>query len=376
MRIAVNTRFLLPHRMEGIGRFTWEVARRLAVQHPEHEFFFFFDRSFDPAFVPAPNVRPVVLAPPARHPLLWYAWFEWAVPRALRRCRADVFFSPDGYCSLRSEVPTVMAVHDLAHVHFPDATPPLVSRYYAHFVPRYLQRAQQIVSVSEYTAQDICRQYGIPAEKIAVACNGCDPAFQPLTESEKAEVRNRYAGGQPYFFYLGAMHPRKNVSRLIRAFDQFKTQTGSAAKLLLAGRMAWQTGELHAAYHAARRRDDILFIGYVPDAELPRLTGAALALTYVSLFEGFGVPLLEAMHCDTPLLSSNVSSMPEVAGDAGLLVDPHSTEAIAGGMTRLWEDGALRQTLIENGRTQRLRFSWNRAAEVVYERLCAGMARL
>ncbi len=367
MRIAVNTRFLLPGRMEGIGRFTDEVARRLVQRHPEHEFLFFFDRPFDPAIIPASNVKPVALFPPARHPLLWFAWFEWAVPQALRRHRADVFFSPDGFCSLRSSVPTVMVTHDLAHVHFPEAVPPLVRAYYRYFVPRYLRHAARIVTVSEFTTGDIQRQFGILPEKIATACNGCDPAFSPLQEEEKRRVRDRYSGGRPYFFYIGAMHPRKNVDRLIGAFDLFKSQTGAPARLLLAGRLAWQTGPVRSAWEAACHRDDIIFAGYVPDEELPRLMGAALALTWVSLFEGFGVPLLEAMHTGTPVLCSDVSSLPEVAGEAALLVDPYSLESIAGGMARLWSDAELRRSLVEKGRAQRLKYSWDRATEVVYD---------
>lgn len=365
MRIAVNTRFLLPGRMEGIGRFTWEVVRRLVDRFPNDEFLFLFDRPFDPAYVPSGNIHPIVVAPPARHPLLWYAWFEWAVPRVLRHQRADVFFSPDGYCSLRSTAPTVMVTHDLAHIHFPEAIPFSVRTYYQHYVPLYLQRAGQVVAVSEYTARDIMHQYSIPSEKISIACNGCDPAFRPLAENEKQSIREQYARGLPYFFYVGAMHPRKNLPRLIAAFDRFKAQTGSPALLLLAGRLAWQTGEIRSAFDTAAHRNDIVFMGYVPDEALPSLTGAALALTYVSLFEGFGVPLLEALHCETPVLYSDVSSMPEVAGPAGLPVNPHSEISIAEGMSRLWHEPALRRQLTELAAAQRAKFSWERAADVV-----------
>lgn len=370
MRIAVNARFLLPGRMEGIGRFTWEVARRLVDRFPDDEFIFLFDRPFDSAWLPSGNVKPVVAAPPARHPLLWYAWFEWAVPMALQRHRADVFFSPDGYCSLRSSVPTVMVTHDLAHLHFPEAVPGLVRRYYQYFVPKFLERAERIVAVSEYTARDIELQYGIPRQKISVACNGCDPAFRPLSEAEKQRVREQYARGLPYFFYIGAMHPRKNIPRLIAAFDQFKTNSGSPALLLLAGRMAWQTGEIRSAFDAAAHRNDIIFLGYVPDEVLPSLTGAALALTYVSLFEGFGVPVLEALHCEVPVLYANISSMPEVAGVAGWPVNPHSEQSIAEGLSRLWSDDSLRLQLTGQAAAQRAKFSWERAADVVADALC------
>jgi glycosyltransferase involved in cell wall biosynthesis len=369
MRIAVNTRFLLPDRLEGIGWFTYEVVRRLVDRRPEDEFIFLFDRPFDPAFVFADNVKPVVVPPPARHPLLWYLWFEWSVPWVLRRKQADVFFSPDGYCSLRSKVPTVMVTHDIAHEHYPEQVPPLVRRYYQHFVPRYIQRADQVVTVSQATAKDIQAHYGTPAQKLHPACNGVRSVFRPLSEEEKTRTRQAFAEGQEYFFYLGAVHPRKNLARLIAAYDQFRKRTSAPVKLLIGGRFAWQTGEVDAAYRQAEYRDDIVFLGYLDGADLPRLVGAALALTYVSLFEGFGVPVLEAMHCDVPIITSNVSSLPEVAGEAALLVDPTDVSAIAQAMERVQKDESLRTALVAKGGQQRERFSWELATDVVEQAL-------
>ncbi|MCB0635166.1 MAG: glycosyltransferase, partial [Lewinella sp.] len=165
MRIVINTRFLLPGRLEGLGGYTHEVARRLVALRPSDEFIFLFDRPFDPAFVYDERVTPVVVRPPARHPVLWWWWFEQSLPRVLARYRADVFLSPDGYCSLRTACPTIMVTHDLAHLHYPDQIPWLVRSYYDHFVPRFLQRAERIVAVSEYTRRDIIRQCGIAGGK-------------------------------------------------------------------------------------------------------------------------------------------------------------------------------------------------------------------
>lgn len=365
MRIAVNTRFLLPGKLEGIGWFTWEVTRRLVALHPEWEFIFLFDRPYDPAFICGPNITPVVVPPPARHPILWWAWFEIAVPIALRRYRADVFFSPDGYCSLCSKTPTLMVVHDIAHVHYPDQVPPLVRRYYDYFVPRYLRRAEQVVTVSQFSKSDIVRHYEVDPDKIDVACNGCRETFRPLADAEKQAVRDVYAGGQPYFFYLGAVHPRKNVCRLIEAFGLFKKQTGSPVKLLIGGRLSWQTGTVKEALEKSDYRADIHLLGYISDDMLPKLTGAALALTYVSLFEGFGVPLLEAMSAQTPIITSNTSSMLEVAGDAALLVDPLDTEAIAKAMKRLHSDPDLRFELVERGLHRADSYSWEIAMKII-----------
>ena len=337
--------------------------------HPEHEFIFFFDRPFDSEYVFAENVQPVVLFPPARHPFLWAWWFEWSVARALKKYQPAVFLSTDNFLTINTHTPTVLVTHDIAHHHFPAQIGFLVRKYYQYFIPKFQKKATRIVAVSEFTKKDIVETYHIAPEKIAVACNGCRERFRPISESEKKAIKEQYADGEDYFFYVGAIHPRKNVARLIVAFEQFKQQTASSMKLLLAGRMAWQTGEVSEILDKSTHRNDIVFLGYLNDDELPKLTAAALASTYTSLFEGFGIPILEAMYCDVPVLTSTISSMPEVAGDAAILVNPNSIEDIANGMKLLYQNADLRSTLIEKGRTQRQKFSWERAAEVVYENI-------
>ncbi len=369
MRIAVNTRFLLKDKLEGIGWFTNEVCRQLVQDHPEHEFLFIFDRPFNQDFIFAPNVQGVHLPPPARHPLLWYFWFEWSLPVLFNRYRPDVFFSTDGYLSIRSKVPTAMVIHDIAHVHFPEQVPPLVRKYYQYFVPRYLNKAQSIITVSDFVKNDIVSTYGVAEKKISVACNGARNTFRPLSEEEKKRVRAEYSDGNPYFFYLGAVHPRKNVHRLIQAFDLFKQKNDHPIQLLIGGRFAWQTGAVKAAYEQAHHKENIRFLGYLDEAALPRLMGAAEALTYPSNFEGFGIPILEALHCDVPVLTSKVSSMPEVAGKAGILVDPENMEELASAMQAVVFDEKKRMDMVRAGREQRKKFSWKKAADVCYQGL-------
>ncbi len=364
MTIAVNTRFLLPGKLEGIGRYTYEVCRRLPELFPDDDLVFLFDRPYDSRFVTGPRTRAIVVPPPARHPVLWYLWFEWALPRALKRAGAEVFFSPDGYTSLRSPVPSVMTVHDLAFEHFPGHTPPLVSRYYRYFTPRYCHHARYVAAVSQFTALDIQQRYGLSAERIAVCGNGCREGFYPLSSDERAQARQQYAGGKPYFLYIGAIHPRKNVHRLIDAFGAFKQRTHAPHQLLIAGRMAWKEGPVETAYQSSPARRDIQLLGFVPDEELPRLMGAAFAFVYPSLFEGFGLPLLEAMHAEVPVISSRSSSMTEVTADAGLLIDPYQTEGLADAMEQML-DSQLRSSLVKRGKGQRQQYSWDRTARVI-----------
>lgn len=369
MTVAINTRFLLKNRLEGIGWFTYETIRRLVKWYPKYKFIFFFDRPFDKKFIFANNVEPVVLFPPARHPFLFYAWFEFAVTKALKKYQADVFISMDGFLSLRTDVPTLLIIHDLAHVHFPNQVKFWEQQYYNYFMPRFAQKAARIATVSEYSKQDIHQQYKIPLEKIEVVYNGVREDFKPLDAITKTTIKAKYSKGQDYFFYIGAVHPRKNIHRLILAFDQFKQVTNAPAKLLIAGRFAWQTGVVKDAYDQARFKLDIEFLNYVADEEVPFLMASALGFVYVSLFEGFGIPLVEAMNCEVPIITANVSSMPEVVGEAGIRIDPNSVEAIKNSMLELYKNPAKRDALIELGKRQKNKFSWEKSTQKLAESL-------
>lgn len=362
MIIAVNTRFLLKDRLEGIGWFTYETLQRIVKWHPQHQFIFFFDRPFDKKFVFAQNIKPIVLFPPARHPFLFYLWFEYAVTAALKKYKADVFLSTDGFLSLRTNVPTLLVIHDLAHVHFTNQVKYLEQKYYNYFMPKFAKKAKRIATVSEYSKHDIHQQYNIPLADIDVVYNGVREEFRPLETNTQTRVKTKYAEGQDYFFYIGAVHPRKNVHRLITAFDQFKQQTKSTVKLLIAGRFAWQTGVVKTAFDQAVHQNDIQFLNYVADEEVPLLIGSALGLVYVSLFEGFGIPLVEAMYCEVPIITANISSMPEVVGTAGITVDPESIVEITEAMVSIYSKDETRMTLIEAGKSQRQQFSWDLTA--------------
>ena len=369
MTIAVNTRFLLKDRLEGIGWFTYETVRRLVKNHPEHQFLFFFDRPFDEQFIFADNIKPIVIFPPARHPFLFYLWFEFGVTDALKKHKADVFLSTDGFLSLKTKVPTLLVIHDLAHVHFPNQVKFFEQKYYNYFMPKFAKRANRIATVSEYSKTDIHQQYQIPLNNIDVVYNGVRKAFQPIDELTKTTIKAKYSKGQDYFFYIGAVHPRKNIHRVITAFDQFKKSTNSPIKLLIAGRFAWQTGVVKTAYDEAVFQKDIQFLNYVADEEVPLLMGSALGFVYVSLFEGFGIPLLEAMNCEVPIITAAVSSMPEVVGEAAITVPPESIEAIQKAMIDIYANEEKRDYLINAGKKQKELFSWDQTANKLMDSL-------
>ncbi|MBR6437805.1 MAG: glycosyltransferase family 4 protein [Bacteroidales bacterium] len=362
MKIAVNTRLLLKDKLEGIGWVAYETLSRIVKAHPNDEFYFFFDRKPDPKFIFSENVKPVVLFPQARHPFLYIIYFEIAVYRALRRIKPDVYVSTDAYLSLRSETPQIAVFHDINFEHFPQDFPRLALWHYKKFFPKFAQKADKIITVSEFSKQDIIENYGVEPEKINVVYNGANEGFKPISEDEKRQVRECYTAGYQYFMFVGSLHPRKNLARLFPAFDIFKERTGSDLKLLIVGEKRWWTEPIQKAYEAMKHKDDVVFVGHLQIDELHRVTAAAFASVYVSYFEGFGIPIIEAYKCEVPVITSNVTSMPEVAGDAALLVDPFDIESIAGALELVMDEN-VRKSLIENGKMRRNDFSWDKAAE-------------
>jgi len=368
MRIAVNTRLLLPGKLEGIGWFAHEALRRIVAAHPEHQFIYFFDRPYAGQFVHGPNVTPVVLPPPTRHPILYRIWFDWMLPRALRKHRADVFLSPDGYLSLRTDVPQLPVMHDLNFEHFPKDLPPAYSRYYRNRFPRFAKKAARIVTVSEFSKQDIVTTYGIPAEKIDVVYNGIGSVFAPLSEEEKGIERKRLTDGLPYFACVGSLHPRKNIARLLEAFDRF-AEVNADARLVIVGEAFWWDERMKAAWKVMRHADKVVFTGRLEQTELHRVMADALALVFVSYFEGFGIPVAEAMRCGVPVIAANSTSLPEVAGDAAIYCDPFDITNIAKAMEKLWNDTPLRARLAEAGIERSIRYNWDRTAEGLWASL-------
>lgn len=367
MRIAINTRFLLSHKMEGFGWYTFEITKRLVENHPEHTFILFFDRTYDPKFVFGDNVIPVVLSPQARHPVLFRIWFNISVKRALKKYKADVFFSPDGYLSLTSDVPQIPVIHDLNFEHNPQDLKPGMLSYYRTYFPKFAKKAQHIVTVSQYSKQDICATYGVPESNVSAIWNAASTVFKPLTASEKTDVRHTYSDGDPYFLFVGAIHPRKNVKRLLEAYKMYRERHPEATeKFVIVGTELWSNAGMDIQLSDALKQD-IRFTGHLPLDELAKIMGAAEVFTFVPYFEGFGIPLVEAMRCGTPILAGDKTSLPEVAGDAAVYCDPYNTEDIAEKLMLLASDAGLRKDLSAKGLERSKLFSWDEAANQVWK---------
>lgn len=279
------------------------------------------------------------------------------------KIRADVFLSPDGYLSLGSKVPSVAVIHDLNFEHYPEDLPKFERLYYRTFFRKYSRKAVRIATVSEFSKNDIVKQYGVSPEKIDVVYNGANEMYAPVEVATRSATLEKFSNGKPFFFFVGALLPRKNLVNLFKSFDIFKKNDLSGTKLLIAGARKWWTGEIADVYDHLIYKDDVIFAGRLDTMDMQKVMGSALALTYVSYFEGFGIPIVEAFRCGTPVITSNVTSMPEIAGDAALLVDPFNPEEIALAMTQISTDPALCKDLICKGATRAATFTWDKSAE-------------
>jgi glycosyltransferase involved in cell wall biosynthesis len=376
MKIAVNTRFLLDEYLEGYGYFIYETFLRITKNHPDHEFIFIFDRPFDKRFVFGSNVTAVVTGPPARHPLLWKIWYNVKILAILRKYKADVFVSCDGFCSLTTKVPQCLVIHDLAFLHFPAFIKRSHLRYYKKYTPKFLARAKTIATVSQFSKKDILSQYSPEPGKIDVVYSAARNIFHPLSEDEREGVKNKYTEGKEYFVYAGAIHPRKNLVNLLKAFSVFKKRQQSNFKLLLAGRLAWKYESFTQSLKTYKYRNDVIMTGYLEEGELTRVIGSAYALVYPSLWEGFGVPVLEAMHCDVPVITSANSAMQEIAQEGALFADAGNYTDIAEKMMRLYKDENLRKELIQKGKQVALQYSWDKTAELLWQCILKAGCRL
>ena len=367
MEIVVNTRLLLKNKLEGIGWFTYETLKRITQNHPNDHFVFLFDRDFDQDFIFSDNVTPVILSPQARHPILFYWWFEFSVANFLNKYKPDLFLSPDGYMSLKSNCKQLAVIHDICFEHYPNDVSYIVRKYYKAFFPKFAQKATRIVTVSEFSKNDISKTYAINADKIDVVYNGCNEMYCPINQVLQQKTKQVFSDNSDYFLFVGALHPRKNISRLFQAFDKFKIAQKNTVKLVIVGEKYYWTSEIKHTYINMKHKEDVIFTGRLSAEDLKNVLGSAIALTYVPYFEGFGIPIIEAMNCDTPVITSNVSSMPEVAKDAALLVDPFSIDSIANAMIYIYKDQDMRNTLIEKGRKRKLDFNWNKTADALWQ---------
>ncbi len=363
MRIGINA-FFLEQPATGSGQYTRNLLRSLAEADSTTEYLL---------FSPGSNCRLRIADCGLRIAdcRLVKLWFEQVTfPRLCQREGVDVAHVPYFAPPLRHSTPTVVTIHDLIPLILPAYRGPLLVRLYTHLVSAAARRADAIIADSEASKEDIVRLLGIPAERVQVIYLAVDRRFRPITDEAHLEnVRRKYHLPADYVFYLGGFDQRKNLGTLLKAFKRLtfdlKPRT-SDLQLVIAGHLpARDTPFFPDPRRMVRElglQGKVAFIGWVPEEDKPALYSMAKLFVFPSLYEGFGLPPLEAMACGTPVISSNVSSLPEVVGDAGLLVDPRDAAELADAMATILDDGRLRRGLGQRGLEQARRFSWEKTA--------------
>jgi glycosyltransferase involved in cell wall biosynthesis len=358
MRIGVDASRTTARWRTGTENYSLHLIRELVRLAPDHRFWLYFNQAPPPGLFAAGGEQRII-----PFPRLWtHVRLSWEVLRQ----PPDVLFIPAHVLPLLHPRRSVVTIHDLGYYHYPQSHTPF-QNLYLRWSTRYSARsAARLVVDSDATRQDLVRLCGVSPDRIEVVYPGRDESLAPVTAPALlAHVRARYGLAERYLLYVGTLHPRKNLVRLVEAFAGAARELDPALQLVLAGKKGWLYDELFSRIRQLGLEERVVLPGYVPPEDLPALLSGAIAFLFPSLYEGFGFPVLEAMACGTPVICSRASSLPEVAGDAALLVDPLDTAGLAAAICQIVRDEALRTCLAERGHQQVLRFSWSRSARQV-----------
>jgi glycosyltransferase involved in cell wall biosynthesis len=354
IHIAIDASRATPRERTGTERYSFELIAALARIDRFNRYTLFTNGLPDtlPPLGPNFELRSV------RAPRLWT--HLRLGPQTLFT-RADVLFVPAHVIPLVATHPSVVTIHDLGYLRFPQAHT-RQQRIELDLTTRWsVRRATRVIAISQATKDALVEHYAADPARVTVVHHGVSTAFRPVDAASVATVKARYGLQKPYFFYVGTVQPRKNLARLIAAFTQVAGQLGGI-ELVIAGRSGWLSAQIEAEARAAGLGERIRFPGFLPDEDLPALLSGALAFVFPSLYEGFGMPVLEAMACGTPVLTSNSSALPEVSGEAAVLIDPTDTAAIVAALRQLAIDEGLRSALTDRGLRHAAGFSWERCA--------------
>jgi len=375
MRVGIDAT-AVPMQRTGAGNYIVNLVRTVGQVDTANEYVVFGQSAHESDLSPnggLPNVRFIRQDFPGRAARL--AWEQVGLPRQVRALRLDVLHSPHYTMPLRHSARSVVTFCDMTFVLHPDLHERVKRIFFPTMMRLSASRADRLIAISERTRDDLVLMWGVDRSKVAAIPLAADAEFRPRSREEIAEACGRYGlrpGG--YILYVGMLEPRKNVDRLVEAFGTVANQL-SDVDLVIAGRRGWMYDEIFSRVEALGLRDRVRFTGYVPNQDLPALYGGARLFAYPSRYEGFGLPVLEAMSCGAPVVTTNVSAMPEVAGDAAILVAPDDVAGLAAGLLRVSSDHALRDDLRCRGLARAKTFSWERCARetiAVYEATFVG----
>ncbi len=364
----------------GIGRFTRELVRAALALDEDNDYRLLVAgrQPVAQAHLPRASRRYRLVQTPISERNLVRLWHRLQIPLPVEVFlgRVDIFHSPDFVLPPVARAVKVLTIHDLSFLRVPECADPRLRWYLGQVVPRSVRRADFLLADSESTRRDLVELLGVPPERVQVIYGGVDAMFAPVEDAEALRrAREKYARGRPFILAVGTLEPRKNYPTLIRAFARARQAARLPHALVIVGRKGWVYEPIFAAVDDLGLHDEVIFPGFVPDEELPALYNGADVLVTPSFYEGFGLPALEAMACGTPVIVSDVSSLPEVVGEAGVRIDPRDEAGLAEAIVRVVGDSALRAGLREAGLRRAREFTWDRAAREllgVYARLGRG----
>lgn len=368
MRIVVNARFLRSNCKNNYGRFQYETLKRIVENHPEDTFIFLFDKPVDPALVFADNVTLVYMKPEAKGPLSWRWWFDIKIPAILKKYKADVFVSFDRFLSLRTKVPQCLVIQDLSFFYTPDLFKKSHLSFYKKNTGYYLKKAASVAVLSDSIKKDIRDYYKIEEDKLTVVFSGANAIFHSADEYSREQIKDSYTNGYNYFIYTGFLDRSSNLITLLKAFSIFKKRQKSSWKLVLAGKLDESYGEDFLKSLASYKyREDVIVYDNIREQERAALLSGAYAMVYTQVYEGFAVPVLEAMQSGVPVIVSDNDSLQDVTGEAALFADVNDPSDVGDKMMQLYKDESLRSRLIAKGLDRATQYSWDKTADLLWE---------
>lgn len=357
MKIGIISDAINDKNVTGIGTYTYNLLKILQVKSKHNRYF-----SINHLNVKMFDIDNLIIENPFKRILQTYMWYPYLIIR-LRKNDLDLIHNP-------SQIPTffdtkqiyIITVHDLTPIIFPKEHKSGKSLIYKLLFPRTLKTADKIIAVSYSTKQDLLKYFKLPDKQIKVIHEAADEKFQPLDKETIQKFKTKYNLNSPFILYVGTLEPRKNIPTLIKAFYNLR-KYNLPHKLVITGKKGWKYNSIFETIEKLGIQDDVIFTGYVPNEDLPALYNAADLFVYPSLYEGFGLPPLEAMSSGCPVITSNTSSLPEVVGDAGIMIDPYDVDTLANSIYKVLTNDGLKADMVEKGLERAKMFSWEKTVK-------------
>ena len=363
MVIAVNM-VLGTSRLDERTNFLQESFFKLAEKYPQDQFIYIVDKPVEN--ITAKNILVVITDAPSSKTLLWQYWLNYKLPSILKKHKADILVNA-GVCSLRTKIPQLLLLNDLSFLHIPQFVNKSHVRFYKKMMPKFLAKAKQVATVSQFSKQETIDRYKIEEAKIDVVYSGASKKVKPIDWKEKEDIKERYTEGKEYFLYAGDINPSKNLLNLLKAFSHFKKWQKSNMQLVIAGTIAPGYEKFTEDLKTYKYRNEVVMIDAASEEELEKITAAAYALVYPASFENFATPALQAMQANVSVIISNTGVMPELFEDAALYIDPDDFKDMAAQMMLLFKDENKRNELVEKGKQQAEKYSWDKTSELLWQ---------